>query len=70
MHVQAVTHTPSQERADTPTSNQRWKFLDEGKLRKVSGRLFSTDPASGLRYRAPLPGIWSMCVCLCVIGGR
>ncbi|KAK9823416.1 hypothetical protein WJX72_002594 [[Myrmecia] bisecta] len=31
----------------TPGANQRWKFMDEGKLRKVSGRLFS-EPSSQL----------------------
>ena len=30
---------------DASMKSDRWKFLDEGKLRKVSNRLF-TDPAS------------------------
>ena len=39
--------TPSQTGAG---SNQRWKFMDDtGKLRKVSGRLFS-EPSASLRY--------------------
>ncbi|KAK9797012.1 hypothetical protein WJX73_004710 [Symbiochloris irregularis] len=30
---------------DTPHASQRWKFLDDAKLRKVSGRLFSAEPS-------------------------
>lgn len=45
----AVQGTPTGERGDSPSTSQRWKFLDEGKLRKVSGRLFSAEPSSSLR---------------------
>lgn len=34
---------------DASLKSDRWKFLDEGKLRKVSNRLF-TDPASAAWY--------------------
>ena len=46
--------TPSTHPAPSPTqsgagSSQRWKFMDDtGKLRKVSGRLFS-EPSATLR---------------------
>ena len=48
-HVQNPGPTPPQGGQDTPSATQRWKFLDEGKVRKVSGRLFSAEPSSGLR---------------------
>ena len=49
--------SPSQTEAG---SNQRWKFMDDtGKLRKVSGRLFS-EPSASLRF---VP-CWQGGVCL------
>lgn len=37
--------TPPVGALDTPHAGQRWKFLDDAKLRKVSGRLFSAEPS-------------------------
>lgn len=44
-----------------PHSNQRWKFMDDtGKLRKVSGRLFS-EPSATLRSACQAVSCISSC---------
>ncbi len=56
--VASQAATPSTHPAPSPTqtgasNSQRWKFMDDtGKLRKVSGRLFS-EPSATLRWVAP-----------------
>ena len=53
--IASQTATPSTHPGPSPSqvgagSSQRWKFMDDtGKLRKVSGRLFS-EPSASLRY--------------------
>ncbi len=56
--VASQVATPSTHPAPSPTqtgasNSQRWKFMDDtGKLRKVSGRLFS-EPSATLRWVVP-----------------
>ncbi|XP_002968773.2 cell division cycle protein 27 homolog B [Selaginella moellendorffii] len=44
-----------------PVHPQRRKFLDEGKLRKVSGRLFTEPPRRSLRLSAESPSTINVC---------
>ena len=61
--------TPNTHPVPSPTqtgagSNQRWKFMDDtGKLRKVSGRLFS-EPSATLRS-VLYTGLQLMCKLYC-----
>lgn len=52
-HVTSPTNPAVATPGLQPGSHQRWKFMDDtGKLRKVSGRLF-TEPSATLRYCLP-----------------
>lgn len=71
--------TPSTHPEPTPSqtgagSSQRWKFMDDtGKLRKVSGRLFS-EPSASLRFvltallNSVFFTVWPLCTPLRPLG--